>query len=58
MLEGVYIYGQGWHGHLRTPLPLKLVCPDLAAFNSHSRQNSRSFRAVDNELRATVKSGV
>jgi len=41
-------------GLLRIPLlkflePLKL-CRDLTAFNSHSRQNSRSFRAVDNEL--------
>ena len=41
--------GQGWHGLLRTPLPLKL-CPDLAAFNSHSRQNSRQKDAFDNEL--------
>ena len=31
------------------PLALKL-CPDLAAFNSHSRQNSRHFEAVDSEL--------
>jgi len=31
MLEGVYIYGQGWHGHLRTPLPLKLV-PGFSSF--------------------------
>ena len=42
--------GQGWHGHLRTPLPGFKSVPELAAFNSHSRQNSRSFRAVDNEL--------
>jgi hypothetical protein len=38
--------GQGLHGHLRTPLPLKL-CPDLAVFNSHSRQKD----AFDSEPR-------
>ena len=48
-VRGHVYMGQGWHGLLHTPLPLKL-CPDLKAFNSHSRQNSRSFRAVDNEL--------
>jgi len=49
MFEDVYTWGGYGVASLLTPL-LKLVCPDLKAFNSHSRQNSRSFRAVDNEL--------
>jgi len=42
--------GEVWGGLLRTSLPLKL-CPDLAVFNSHSRQNSRQKDAFDSELR-------
>ena len=41
--------GEVWGGLLRTPLPLKL-CPDLKAFNSHSRQKD----AFDSE-RSLIK---
>ena len=49
-VRGLIYMGQGWHGHLRTPSGFKSV-PELAAFNSHSRQNSRQKDAFDSELR-------